>query len=290
MPHVISVVNQKGGVGKTTTVVNLSAAIARLGYPVLVIDFDPQANASMTLGLQDPYEVRWTTASVMLDKSSPTSPWYDTIEENVQLIYGHVQLTKVEREIQRISMTTPAFVLKKRLEKLALTDDHIVLIDSPPSLSLLTVNALVASNYCIVPMESGSKYSLDGYEDLEELIVDVRDVNPSLDILGVLITKHDGRRNVCKAMKSAIERRFQHKVFESTIVSGTKIQEAETQKKSIFQQERQSTGARDFMNLGREVLSRLQLHPIEEQQDDSDSEPKVSTESSGSEVIHEQAG
>ena len=159
MPHIISVVNQKGGVGKTTTVVNLSAAIARLGYPVLVIDFDPQANASMTLGLQDPYEVRWTTASVMLDKSSPTSPWYDTIEENVQLIYGHVQLTKVEREIQRISMTTPAFVLKKRLEKLALTDDHIVLIDSPPSLSLLTVNALVASNYCIVPMESGSRFA-----------------------------------------------------------------------------------------------------------------------------------
>ena len=290
MPHVISVVNQKGGVGKTTTVVNLSAAIARLGYPVLAIDFDPQANASNTLGLQDPYEVRWTTASVMLDKSSPTAPWYDTIEENVQLIYGHVQLTKVEREIQRISMTTPAFVLKKRLEKLALTDDHIVLIDCPPSLSLLTVNALVASDYCIVPMESGSKYSLDGYEDLEELIVDVRDVNPSLDILGVLITKHDGRRNVCKAMKSAIERRFGRKVFETTIVSGTKIQEAETQKKSIFQQDRQSTGARDFMNLGREVLSRLLLQPVEDEEDSADSAAKVSAESTGSEVIHEQTG
>jgi chromosome partitioning protein len=294
MPHVISVANQKGGIGKTTTVVNLSAAVARLGHPVLVSDFDPQANASNTLGLQDPYEVRWTTASVMLDKSSPTAPWYDTIEENVQLIYGHVQLTKVEREIQRISMTTPAFVLKKRLEKLALTDDHIVLIDCPPSLSLLTVNALVASNYCIVPMESGSKYSLDGYEDLEELIVDVRDVNPSLDILGILITKHDGRRNVCKAMKSAIERRFGQKVFETTIVSGTKIQEAETQKKSIFQQDRQSTGARDFMNLGREILSRLSLQPVEpvepveDLEDSADSAAKVSAESSGSEVIHEQ--
>ena len=289
MAHIISVVNQKGGVGKTTTVVNLSAAIARLGYPVLVIDFDPQANASMTLGLQDPYEVRWTIASVMLDKSPPTSPWYNTIEENVQLIYGHVQLTKVEREIQRISMTTPAFVLRKRLEKFALSDDQIILIDCPPSLSLLTVNALVASESCIIPMESGSKYSLDGYEDLEELIVDVRDVNPALDILGVLITKHDGRRNVCKAMKAAIERRFQDKVFETSIVSGTKIQEAETQKKSIFQQDRQSTGARDFMNLGREVLIRLRLKPVEEQQEDATPPPTVVAEQAVSEVVHGQA-
>ena len=188
MAYVISVVNQKGGIGKTTTVVNLSAALARLGYPVLVIDIDPQANASATLGLMDPYEVKSTAATVMLDKTDAVAPWYDTIEEQVQLIYGHVQLTKVERELLRISMTMPALVLRKRLSRMALTEDQIVLIDCPPSLSLLTVNALVASNYCLIPMESGSKYSLDGYEDLEELIRDVKDVNPDLDILGVLLT------------------------------------------------------------------------------------------------------
>jgi chromosome partitioning protein len=148
---------------------------------------------------------------------------------------------------------------------MALTDDQIVLIDCPPSLSLLTVNALVASNYCLIPMESGSKYSLDGYEDLEELIRDVKDVNPDLDILGVLITKHDGRKNVCKAMKAAIERRFQKKVFSTTIVSAAKIQEAETTKKTVFQLDRQSTGARDFMELGREVLARLMLQPVDAQ-------------------------
>jgi chromosome partitioning protein len=262
MPYVISVVNQKGGVGKTTTVVHLSAALARLGYSVLVIDVDPQANASTTLGLMDPYEVKSTTATVILDKTESAAPWYDTIEDHVQLIYGHVQLTKAERELPRISTTMPGLVLKKRLSRMALAEDQIVLIDCPPSLSLLTVNALVASNYCLIPMESGSKYSLDGYEDLEELIRDVKDVNTDLDILGVLITKHDGRKNVCKAMKSAIERRFGNKVFATSIASAAKIQEAETKKKTVFQLDRQSTGARDFMELGRELLARLQLQPI----------------------------
>jgi chromosome partitioning protein len=275
MPYIISVVNQKGGVGKTTTVVNLSAAIARLGYSVLVVDLDPQANASTTLGLQDPYEVKSTAASILLDKSDPASPWYQTIEENVQLIYGHVQLTKVERELSRVSMTLPALVLRKRLSHMALAEDQIVLIDCPPSLSLLTVNALVASDYCIVPMESGSKYSLDGYEDLEELIRDVRDVNANFDILGVLITKHDGRKNVCKAMKGAIERRFREKVFATTIVSAAKIQEAETMKKTVFQLDRQSTGARDFMDLGREVLSRLKLQPTEAEENKGESPSAV---------------
>src|ERR1043165_460690 len=227
MPYVISVVNQKGGVGKTTTVVHLSAALARLGYPVLVVDLDPQANVSTTLGLIDPYEVKTTIATLMLDKAAPPAPWYDTIEDQVQLIYSHVQLTRVERDLPRMSITMPGNVLRKRLSQMALADDHLILLDCPPSLSLLTVNALVASDYCLIPVESGSKYSLDGYEDLEELIRDVRDVNPKLDILGVLITRHDGRKNVCKAMKAAIERRFGAKVFQTTIVSAAKIQEAE---------------------------------------------------------------
>lgn len=291
MPHIISVVNQKGGVGKTTTVVNLAAAVARLGYPVLVVDLDPQANASRTLGLMDPYEVKSTVATVMLDKSDPVAPWYETIEENVQLLYGHVQLTKVERELLRISMTMPALVLRKRLSHMALADDQLVLLDCPPSLSLLTVNALVASDYCIIPMESGSKYSLDGYEDLEELIRDARDVNPGLDVLGVLITKHDGRKNVCKAMKTAIEKRFRDKVFITTIVSAAKIQEAETLKKTVFQVDRQSTGARDFMELGREVLARLRLEPVKGvgESEDRDSQRTKGTEQEVAEASHGEA-
>lgn len=261
MSHIISVVNQKGGVGKTTTVINLAAVLARLGYPVLVVDLDPQAHASRTLGLMDPYEVKCTAATVMLDKLEAISPWYETIEDNVSLIYGHVGLTRVERDLPRIYPTLPALVLRKRLSQMALTDDQVTLIDCPPTLSLLTVNALVASSWYIVPVESGSKYSLDGYEDLDDLIKDVKDVNADLQLLGVLVTKHDGRRNVCKAMRAAIGRRFGEAVFEATIVHSTRIQEAEAKKKTIFQHDRQSTGARDFMELGREVLDRLGLAP-----------------------------
>lgn len=267
----ISIINQKGGVGKTTTVVNLSAALARLGHSVTVLDLDPQANASATLGKMDPYEVKFTTANLLLDKESdiPAAPWHDSIENDVRLIYGHVGLTRVDRDIAKIHVLTPGAALKRRLGKLALGDE-IVLIDCAPSLSLLTVNALVASDYYIVPMESGSKYSLDGYGDLQELIRDVsEDVNPRLSCLGVLITKHDGRKNVCKGMKSAIEKRFGDLVFKTAIASAVRIQDAEGFKKTIFQLDRQSTAARDFMALGREVLERLQLHPLKEDAEDS---------------------
>ena len=265
MSHVLSVINQKGGVGKTTTVINLSAALARLGYPVLVIDMDPQANASKTLGHQHPHEVLWTSAKLLSDKvgTIPPSPWYDTIEEDVSLIYGHISLTRVERVMMSSAM--PQLLLRSQLEQMALDSDHIVLIDCPPSLSLLTVNALVASDGCVIPLESGSKYSLDGYEDLEELIRDVRPVNARLGVLGVLINRHDGRKKIHQAMYDAILRRFGEQVFRTSISPSVKIEETAAMKRSIFQHDRKSTGARDFMELGREVLTRLGLTPVIEQ-------------------------
>ncbi len=268
MAHIISVLNQKGGVGKTTTVINLSAALARLGYPVLVIDMDPQANASKTLGRQHPHEVLWTTAKLLGDNSGAVSPspWSDTIENDVTLIYGHISLTKIERLM--MSQAMPGLVLRARLEQMALDSDQIVLIDCPPSLSLLTVNALVASPACIVPLESGSKYSLDGYEDLEELIRDVKMVNSRLDILGFLINRYDGRKKLHQAMSDVIRRRFGEKVFKTTVTPSVKIEETSTIKQTIFQHDRKSTGARDFMELGREVLSRLGLVAAQQVKDE----------------------
>jgi chromosome partitioning protein len=262
MAHIISVINQKGGVGKTTTVINLASALTRLGYPVLVVDMDPQANASKTLGLQHPHDVLWTTAKLLSDKSGTvhSSPWYDTVEEDITLIYGHISLTKVERLM--MSMAMPGLVLRARIEQMALGNDQIVLIDCPPSLSVLTVNALVASHSCIVPLESGSKYSLDGYEDLEELIRDVKVVNTNLDVLGFLVNRHDGRKKIHQAMSDVIRRRFGAKVFSTSITPSVKIEETAAIQKTIFQHDRKSTAARDFMELGREVLSRLSLEPV----------------------------
>ncbi|WP_342348196.1 ParA family protein [uncultured Nitrospira sp.] len=146
---------------------------------------------------------------------------------------------------------------------------EFVLIDCPPSLSMLTANALVAADYLIVPMESGSKYSLDGYSDLEELVRDVKSGggNPKLDLLGVLCTRHDGRKNLCKAMRTVIENRFGDRVFSTSISASVKIQEAEAAKKTIFAHDRQGTVAREFMQLDREVLSRLKLTESTESED-----------------------
>lgn len=267
--HVIVVANQKGGVGKTTVTVNLSAALARLGFPVLVLDLDPQANTSTTLGMRDPYEMKTTATTVFLDKEDHVSPWHETNEKDVSLIYGHVSLTRVERDLPRLYITSPGTVLKNKLAAMATGDIEFVLIDCPPSLSMLTANALVAADYLIVPMESGSKYSLDGYSDLEELVRDVKSGggNPRLDLLGVLCTRHDGRKNLCKAMRTVIENRFGDRVFSTSISASVKIQEAEAAKKTIFAHDRQGTVAREFMELGREVVSRLKLTESTESED-----------------------
>jgi chromosome partitioning protein len=256
MSHVISVINQKGGVGKTTTVIHLSSAIARLGHQVLVVDMDPQANVSTALGLRYPHEIIWTTAKLLSDIKGhiPLAPWHDTIEKNVNLIYGHISLTKVERQLTSAGM--PQFRLRNQLQRMAI-GERIVLIDCPPSLSLLTVNALVAADSYLVPLESGSTFSMDGYEDLEELVEEVRTVNSALRMIGIIINQYDGRKTIHREMFEAVSTRFGDLVLKPTIKFTAKIEEAPAVKKTIFQHDRKSPSAADFMDLAREVLRRL---------------------------------
>ena len=262
MPHIISVLNQKGGVGKTTTVFHLSAALARMGYPVLAVDMDPQANLSLCLGLQHPSEVRWTVNTILRGDTETGlyTPWYPTSEPGVSLIYGDIRLTALEREMGNKAFAE--LTLRQRLKRMSLEDDHIVLIDCPPSLSYLTVNALVASRYCLIPFASGSRFSFDGFDLVENLIGEIQAYNEDLDILGVLLNMHDGRKKIHRAMLSSIRQKFGRKAFNATISPSVKLEETSTEGKSIFQHDRKSTGARDFMALGREVLSRLSLEPL----------------------------
>lgn len=266
MSHVISVINQKGGVGKTTTVIHLSSAIARLGHQVLVVDMDPQANVSTALGLRFPHEIIWTTAKLLSDIKGPIplAPWHDTIEKNVSLIYGHISLTKVERQLTSAGM--PQFRLRNQLQRMAI-GERIVLIDCPPSLSLLTVNALVAADSYLVPLESGSTFSMDGYEDLEELVEEVRTVNSTLRMLGIIINQYDGRKTIHREMFEAVSTRFGDLVLKPTIKLTAKIEEAPAVKKTIFQHDRKSPSAADFMDLAREVLRRLGLENTTREED-----------------------
>ena len=152
--------------------------------------------------------------------------------------------------------------LRQRLRRMSLEDHNIVLIDCPPSLSYLTVNALVASRYCLIPFASGSRFSFDGFDLVENLIGEIQAYNEDLDILGVLLNMHDGRKKIHRAMLGSIKQKFGPKAFDSTISPSVKLEETSAEGKSIFQHDRKSTGARDFMALGREVLSRLGLEPL----------------------------
>jgi len=262
MPYVISVVTQKGGVGKSTTCINLSAALARLGHPTLLIDIDPQGNCSTTMGRIDPYEAEETTASLLLNTLKTSTPWTATVEDEVSLICANIQLARAERELHGVGYATQAFVLREQLSALRLQQFDVVLIDCPPSLSLLTVNALVASDFYLIPVESGSKYALDGLDDLEATVHDIQRVNQALRCLGILVTKHESRRNINRGVLRAIEEQFGDRVFPVSITSSTRIKEAESLHQTIFQRDPKSVPAQDYLALGRHVCARLGLHNL----------------------------
>jgi chromosome partitioning protein len=252
---IIAIANQKGGVGKTTTAVNLAAALAMRGRKTLLIDLDPQANSSISFlehgaigkstydAITDP---DCGLAEVVLPATSLPNLW---------VAPARIGLAKLEARL--VGELDAHFRLKDKIDRLAGEYVHIV-IDCPPALGLLTVNALVAATHLLIPIQS-SYFALEGTDDLLETIEKVRQrPNPGLRILGVVITMHDKRTALARDIREQIQKVFGNKVFRTVIGKSVRLEESPAYKESIFTFAPDSSGATDYYSLCEEVIERAE--------------------------------
>jgi chromosome partitioning protein len=249
---IVAIANQKGGVGKTTTAINLSAALALRGKPTLLIDLDPQANSTMSF-----LDMQTVSRSVYDAIADGDVPLGDVIlpspMANLSIAPSRIALAKLEAKL--IGELDAHFRLKDKIEPIRAQFPHIV-IDCPPTLGLLTVNALVAATHLLIPIQS-SYFALEGTDDLLETIEKVRArPNPALRILGVVITMHDKRTALARDIRAQIQKVFGGKVFKTVITKSVRLEESPAYKESIFTFAPESTGATEYYSLCEEVIDR----------------------------------
>lgn len=249
---ILAVTNQKGGVGKTTTSINLAAALARKGHRTLLIDLDPQGHS--TLSFLDLESFEHSVYDALTEKDIGFGDIVQpTRDENLDMAPARISLAKLEGKL--LGEFDGHYRLRDEVAPIIKEYDYIV-IDTPPTLGLLTVSALVLATHLLVPIQS-SYLSLEGTDDLLETVERIRQyVNPKLELLGVLITLHDHRTILGRDVVEQVRKVFGKKVFDTMISKSVRLEESPAYKESIFSHAPGSSGARQYAQLGEEVMKR----------------------------------
>lgn len=252
MGKVISIANQKGGVGKTTSAINLAASLAAIEHPTLLIDVDPQSNTTSGLGIE-PKTVTNSIYEVMIGGVAVDQAIRDTELPYLDLIPSHINL--VGAEIEMVDRQGREQILSRAIEELREKYDFII-IDCPPSLGLLTINSLTASNSVLIPVQC-EYFALEGLGQLLNTIKIVRQhLNPDLEIEGVVLTMYDTRTRLSNQVAEEVKRYFDDRVFKSVISRNVRLAEAPSFGKPAILYDATSVGAKNYLALAKEVVSR----------------------------------